>query len=302
MLLLWGPFIKCFLLIRGAFTAGRPPMLSKDTALAIVPSAGDRQFEGPDATCGAVRGIDAIRGAHDKAHPRWPAHINLVWPFVAVDTVWAHWDELAAICGECPPLKLTLAEFGVTETAHKVAASGNSRLFVHLRPEPAKPLAQLAARMREWARSVERGTDGEAGGGGGEAGGRGNTPGKKKGKTKGKGARGKVSGSESKEERVCAGESEGDREHVPHLTVGQWPAKECKTALRQLQSDWRPLTFHVDRLQVGKRGEKEEKGPCSLCRGCVGARVAACAAVVCYSGVLSRVLSRVLLRVLSRVM
>ena len=239
-------------------------MLSKDTALAIVPSAGDRQFEGPDATCGAVRCIDAIRGAHDKAHPRWPAHINLVWPFVAVDTVWAHWDELAAICGECPPLKLTLAEFGVTETAHKVTASGNSRLFVHLRPEPAKPLAQLAARMREWARSVERGTDCEAGGGGGEAGGRGNTPGKKKGKTKGKtkgkGARGKVSGSESKEERVCAGESEGDREHVPHLTVGQWPAKECKTALRQLQSDWRPLTFHVDRLQVGKRGGKEEKG------------------------------------------
>ena len=270
-----------FSLFRNLFPqcAKRPAaMLSKDTALAIVPSASEWHFGG--------RGIDAIRGAHDKAHPRWPAHINLVWPFVSVDAVWEHWDELAAICGECPPLKLTLAEFGVTETAHKVAASGNSKLFVHLLPEPAEPLAQLAARMREWARSVERGAGGETGGGGGEAGGRGNVKGKKKGKTKG--ARGKVSGSESKEERVCAGESEGesggDREHVPHLTVGQWPAKECKAALRQLQSDWRPMTFRVDCLQVGKREEEEEKGgrtPYSLCRGCVVARVVACAAVVC---------------------
>ncbi|KAK3398576.1 2'-5' RNA ligase superfamily-domain-containing protein [Sordaria brevicollis] len=50
-----------------------PSLNSRDTALAILPPP---HFWGP---------LNALRSLYDKAHTKWPPHINLVYPFVSPD-------------------------------------------------------------------------------------------------------------------------------------------------------------------------------------------------------------------------
>ena len=47
------------------------PVTSYETALCILPPAGK------------CRHVDSLRELYDKAYGRWPAHINLIYPFVA---------------------------------------------------------------------------------------------------------------------------------------------------------------------------------------------------------------------------
>jgi endonuclease/exonuclease/phosphatase family metal-dependent hydrolase/2'-5' RNA ligase len=49
------------------------PFTSYDTALCVIPPAHLR------------RDIDRLRALYDKAYGRWPAHINIIYPFVAVE-------------------------------------------------------------------------------------------------------------------------------------------------------------------------------------------------------------------------
>jgi endonuclease/exonuclease/phosphatase family metal-dependent hydrolase/2'-5' RNA ligase len=52
-----------------------PAFSSYDTALCVIPPAH------------LVADIDRLRGLYDKAFGKWPAHINLIYPFVAVESL-----------------------------------------------------------------------------------------------------------------------------------------------------------------------------------------------------------------------
>jgi hypothetical protein len=50
---------------------GPIPINSHDTALCVIP---------PHMACGD---IDRLRELYDKAYGKWPAHVNLIYPFVS---------------------------------------------------------------------------------------------------------------------------------------------------------------------------------------------------------------------------
>jgi 2'-5' RNA ligase len=56
-------------------SATKPSLNSYQTALCVVP---------PVHIC---RDIDRLRSSHDKAYGSWPAHVNLVYPFVALESL-----------------------------------------------------------------------------------------------------------------------------------------------------------------------------------------------------------------------
>ena len=56
---------------QGTLASYTPPMTSYDTALCILPPIEQCEY------------IDSLRELYDKSFGRWPAHINLVYPFVA---------------------------------------------------------------------------------------------------------------------------------------------------------------------------------------------------------------------------
>ncbi|KAH0536557.1 hypothetical protein FGG08_006587 [Glutinoglossum americanum] len=58
-----------------SFETSRPALNSYQTALCVVP---------PAHIC---RDIDRLRASHDKAYGRWPAHVNLIYPFVALESL-----------------------------------------------------------------------------------------------------------------------------------------------------------------------------------------------------------------------
>lgn len=92
-----------------AFTDGseapaRIPTTSYDTALCIIP---------PRSQCGYV---DQLRELYDKAFGRWPAHINLIYPFVPPDQLPRAQKQIenyfAEHVGQDRPLNVELAQAG----------------------------------------------------------------------------------------------------------------------------------------------------------------------------------------------
>ncbi|KAJ3392322.1 hypothetical protein HDU84_004286 [Entophlyctis sp. JEL0112] len=56
--------------------------------------------------------INAIRAKHDRAYPRWPPHINLMFPFVPLSEFAAAMPALQAALQAVPPLTLRLDAVG----------------------------------------------------------------------------------------------------------------------------------------------------------------------------------------------
>lgn len=73
--------------------------------------------------------IQAIRSKHDKAHPRWPPHVNLLYPFLPEAEFEAGVPALQAAveAAGIRPFRVDLREFGTFDHGKQVA--------VWLRPE-----------------------------------------------------------------------------------------------------------------------------------------------------------------------
>lgn len=64
--------------------SGPIPIKSHDTALCIIP---------PNMACGD---LDRLRELYDKAYGKWPAHVNLIYPFVAPDSLLRAREQIKA--------------------------------------------------------------------------------------------------------------------------------------------------------------------------------------------------------------
>ncbi|EKG15696.1 Endonuclease/exonuclease/phosphatase [Macrophomina phaseolina MS6] len=104
-----------------------PEVTSHQTALAIVPPAH------------LVEHVDTLRAAYDKAYQKWPAHLNLVYPFVHPDSI-----QTAASL-----VRSALSKANLKETKLKLSETGyfthkhSSTVFI--RPEDDHELQHIRA-------------------------------------------------------------------------------------------------------------------------------------------------------------
>jgi endonuclease/exonuclease/phosphatase family metal-dependent hydrolase len=101
---------------------------SNDTALCIIP---------PNMDC---RDIDRLRELYDKAYGKWPAHINLIYPFVAPDNLPRAQEQIKAHLAQNlnldEPQTVALTETGLFK--HR----NNSTIF--LQENASNPISSMA--------------------------------------------------------------------------------------------------------------------------------------------------------------